>query len=181
MLYGVDSAYAGNPNTLVTLGYHFAAGYVGGRALNVWSVDDWRSHAAAGLDLLPIWVAPTGAPSRNAGVTEGNHALEAMQAVPLSGVIALDVENGAQPVDYTQGFVSACHAGELSVVLYGSRTSLESCGGSVDGWWLAQWVSSGRALDRAPLDFSMWQYATGPVFDYDVAVDDFRFATFSQV
>ncbi len=120
--------------------------------------------------------------ARQAGVDAGNAALDAMQAIGLSGIVLLDVESGAIPLDYVAGFVDACHAGECQVGLYGSRPTLAGTfpEAGVDVWWLAEWVQSGLKLGPAPLNWSMWQYATGPSWDYDVAVDDFPFATLSQ-
>jgi Domain of unknown function (DUF1906) len=177
MKWGLDSAFpAEDPGGLVRLGYSFACGYIGGRAANVWTPDSWRLHADVGLGLVPIWVSPTGTPSEQQGVDDGNAALERMQALQLAGMLILDVENGEAPIDYVRGFVDACHAGLASVGLYGSRTTLSAID-QVDAWWLAEWVSSGRKLGDAPPDWSMWQYATGPDFDYDVAVDSFPFAS----
>lgn len=181
MLYGVDSANPStDPASLKGLGWSFACGYIGGRALHTWTADDWRRHDAAGLKLGPIWVSPTGQPSYDRGVDEGNKALVAMQSSRLSGNVLLDVENGAQPEAYINGFVAACHAGQCSVGLYGSRATLAGTTTGVDFWWLAEWVQSGSRLAPAPLDWSIWQYGTGPQFDYNVAIDDFPFAGFTQ-
>jgi len=180
VIYGVDSAYPStDPAALRGLGWGFACGYIGGRALHVWTAADWAAHAAAGLKLGPIWVAPTGAPPEQVGVDQGNAALVAMQNLKLAGMVFLDVENGATPRDYTRGFLDACHAGACAVTLYGSQTTILGIGdllGAGDAWWLADWVQSGVPLRQAPSDWSMWQYSTGPQFDYNVAVDDFPFA-----
>ncbi len=177
MLWGVDSAYPhGWPQALADAGFSFACGYIGGQAEHVWTGDDWRGHAAAGLGLVPIWVAPSGEPSRDDGVTAGNGALAAMQDLGLSGQLVLDIEDGAVPVDYAAGFIAACYAGQASVAVYGSSRTLRELDGFA-AWWLAAWVAPSAPLGPALPDWSMWQYATGPRFDYDVARDDFMFAT----
>jgi hypothetical protein len=182
VIYGLDSAYPSrDPRGLVDMGYGFVCGYFGGRALNVWTRNDWQAHAAAGLKLGPIWVSPSGNPPRDQGVDQGNTALLALQMVGLSGLAILDIENGATPREYTIGFVEACHAGSCAVGMYGSRTTINAIGdvlGEGDVWWLAEWVQSGTRLWTAPPDWSMWQFATGPQFDYNVARDDFPFASF---
>ncbi len=178
MKYGLDSAYPpSDPGRIRALGWQFVAGYLGpiDGTPHVWTADEWRAAADAHLELLPIWVAPYGDPSNQDGVDAGNAALQAMQDIGLSGMLALDVENGAQPHDFVLGFTSAVHAGSCSVVLYGSGATLVDAH-DVDDWWLADWVQSGPALRRAPLDWAIWQYATGPQYDYDVAVNDFVFA-----
>lgn len=177
MLWGVDSAYPSpNPSDLVAFGYSFACGYVGGRALHVWTADDWRTHAAAGLRLVPIWVSPTGTSSYDQGIQDGNGCLVAMQSVGLSGMCVADVESGAMPRDWYRGFTDALHAGQCASGLYGSSPTIQALGDLSDTWWLASWVASGQPLRPALPDWSMWQYATGPTFDYNVAVHDFTFA-----
>lgn len=177
MIYGVDAAYPGDPAKLAALNWQFVCGYLGGgNETRAWTSNEWRAFAQAGFKLGPIAVAPFGEPSNQVGVDHGNRALVAMQALHLSGMVLHDVENGATPRDYAKGFVDSCHAGSCAVTLYGSRTTILAIGDLYDSWWLAEWVQSGTKLGKAPLDWSMWQYATGPNYDYNVAVDDFKFA-----
>jgi Domain of unknown function (DUF1906) len=182
MIWGVDSAYPGDPVALAALGYGFACGYLGpiGGTPHVWTAADWQRHAAAGLKLGPIWVAPYGQPSEQEGVDHGNRALSAMQANHLSGMVLLDVENGATPRAYIKGFIAACHAGSCAVGLYGSQTTIVTTGDLPDAWWLAAWLP---LAGMAPPDWSMWQCGSvvirGVTFDLDVAVDDFPFATYN--
>lgn len=189
MLYGLDSATPpSHPETLVAMGYSFVCGYLlalsGQRTPHTWTTTEWALQAAGGLQLMPIAVAPYGTPSYDQGVIAGNDSLEAMHKARLSGILTLDIENGAVPADYTAGFINAVHAGDCSVMIYGSGTTISGLAAAI-GWvwdktWLANWVSSGQMLKPAAPDFDMWQYATGPVFDYDVAVNDFPFATLNQ-
>jgi hypothetical protein len=178
MLYGVDSAYpSSNPWQLVNLGWQFVCGYLGpvGGTPHIWTHTEWKRHADVGLKLAPIWVAPYGTPSEQEGVDSGNAALSKMHELGLSNIIVLDVENGASDPEFITGFCNAVHNGDCSVALYGSESTLLNAPG-VDAWWLASWVQSGVPLHQAPIDWSMWQYATGPQFDYNVAVDTFTFA-----
>lgn len=178
MKYGVDcETPPENPSQLEQTGWQFVAGYLGGRAAHTWQPQDFASCAAAGLEILPIWVSPAVEAGYDAGVLEGNAAISAMQAAGLEGVVALDVEDGEDEAGFIAGFVAAAHAGQLAVVLYGSGQTLLEAPEGVDAWWLASWVAQDQTLEAAPPDFSMWQYGTGPQFDYNVAVDTFVFAT----
>lgn len=180
MQWGVDSAYpSARPTSLAALGYTFACGYLpGGNEAHEWTAGDWAAHAAAGLKLGPIAVAPYGYPTEQEGVDHGNRALAAMQGFKLSGMLLHDVENGATPRDYAKGFVDACHAGSCAVGLYGSAATIEAIGDLYDSWWLAAWLPIAGA---APPDWAMWQCGSvvirGQTFDLNVARDDFTFAT----
>jgi len=184
MIWGVDSATPSpNPAGLVALGYEFACGYLGpvGGTPHVWTANEWKRHRDAGLKLGPIWVAPYGAPGRQAGLDHGNAALTVMQLLHMSGFLFLDVENGAAPRDYAAGFVDAVHAGSCAVGLYGSRTTILGIGdllGQGDAWWLADWLPDPGPA--APPDWSMWQcssvWISGTRYDLNVARDDFPFA-----
>lgn len=179
MKYGLDSAYpSADPTHLKRMGWEFVCGYLGpeGGTPHIWTPAEWAAQRDAGLQLAPIWVAPYGTPSYDQGVAHGNSAIATLQALGMSGWVMLDVENGAVDPDFIKGFASACHAGSCSVALYGSATTLLQAP-DIDAWWLADWIQSGVPLHRPPLDWSMWQYATGPQFDYNVARDDFAFAT----
>lgn len=178
MKYGLDSAYpAADPERMATLGWQFVCGYLGpeGGTPHVWTLAEWRAQYNAGLQLLPIWVAPYHALGEQSGVDAGNAALARLQELGLSGVVVLDVENGESTPEYVRGFVAACHAGSCSVCIYGAANTLLNAP-DVDSWWLADWIQSGVGLRRPPLDWSMWQYSTGPQFDYNVCVNDFLFA-----
>lgn len=181
MKWGLDSMAApvGELEQFFAMGWDWFAGYVGGKAAHVWTPEEWSRTASAGFALLPIWVAPlVDDAGREAGVEDGNACLDALGAAQLSGVVALDVENGLTPVQYASGFVDAVHAGSCRVVLYGVATTLltlEDAG--FDAWWLANWPGSGRPVTGAPPDFTLWQYAEGPQCDFNVCVDDFEFAT----
>jgi hypothetical protein len=180
MIYGVDSAFPNpRPNVLLELGWEFACGYIGGNALNVWTPGDWQRHRDARLQLMAIWVAPYGVPSRQEGVDAGNEALDAMEALGMTSVLCLDIENGALPIDYLSGFRDSVRAGEVALCVYGSKSTVEVAAQTADSIWLANWIQSGLPLRPAPPDFDMCQYATGPLFNYNMARDDFGFTGFS--
>jgi hypothetical protein len=186
MRWGVDAAYppvADQPARLVAQGWSWIGGYIGGRAEHVWLPSDWENCSVAGLALLPIWVAPASDEPADLGSSDGNAALEAMRANGLSGVVVLDVENGADLTQYAFGFADAVHAGNCRVVLYGTSPTLLSTGNNVkvDDWWLASWPSSPMPLQPAPPDWRLWQWAAGEAFDFDVASDEFQFADFVPV
>lgn len=181
MKFGVDAETPPtNPGLLQQLGWEFIAGYLGGRAARIWTPAEFASCAAAGLELMPIWVAPALEDGYDAGVNEGNSAIAAMHAAQLVGVVALDVEDGQDESGYIAGFVAAVHAGSARVVLYGSQQTLLEAPETVDDWWLANWVQQDVGLEPPPPDFTIWQYGTGPAFDYDVATDGFVFATLAS-
>lgn len=176
MLWGIDAATPPtNPRALVADGWAFAMGYVGGRAAHVWSAADFAECAAAGLSVGAVWVAPTTDTGYDAGVLAGNELLAAMQAHGLTSWVWLDVEDGAVMPKYAAGLVSSVHAGQCQVGIYGSRATIEGMGNLFDTWWLASWVTPGAVLVPAPPDFTIWQFATGPQFDYNVAVDNCPF------
>lgn len=185
MQFGLDSAWpSSTPTDLKALGYDFAMGYLGGRAEHVWTPDDWRRHQLVGLQLGPIWVSPSSAGTYGAGVTDGNKALDAMHANGLTGIFFLDIENGIVQTEYTSGVCDAAHAGSCSVGVYGSTPTIRGMVAEAGTWfwdktWLANWVQSGLRLAPAMPDWDMLQYATGPQFDYDLAVDDMFFASLS--
>lgn len=170
------------------MGYDFVAGYLEAdnsqRTPHVWTADEWAGMANADLLLVPIFVAPYGVPTYQQGVDAGNKAVDRMQRLGLSGCFVLDVENGATPTDYTQGVVDAAHAGSASVCVYGSAPSILGMSGQAGSWfwdktWLANWVQSGMRLPLAMPDWDMWQYATGPNFDYNVATVNYPFASWN--
>jgi len=186
MYFGLDSAYPSpNPNGLIAMGYNFVCGYLEAddnqRTPHVWTPEEWQAQANADLMLVPISVAPYGIPTYAQGVSAGNKALEFMQRSKLSGMFVLDVENGAVPTDYTHGVVDAAHAGSCSVGVYGSIPTILGMSQQAGAWfwdytWLANWVQSGLRLSLAMPDWDMWQYATGPQFDYNVASATMRYA-----
>jgi hypothetical protein len=159
-------------------GYSFFCGYVGGRTPHVWTREDWRILAAAGFDLLPIWVAPLADDAgHHQGVEDGNRCLLALQAVGLTGVVALDVENGLKPREYASGFAAAIRAGDCAPVLYGTQRTIEGIGDLPwSAWWLAYWPVQRSGYTTSAPDWSMWQFKVADTVDMDVAVDDFPFA-----
>ncbi len=161
------------------MGWRWVAGYVGGRALNVWKPAEWQRARTQGFDLLPIWVAPGADDAgREVGTLEGQECVDALQARGLSGIVVLDVEDGLSPEKYAMGFVDAVHAGSCEVVLYGTGQTLNGLVQvGFDFWWLAQWPLSGQPVYVVPPDWTLWQFGTGPAADYNVAQDDFPFAT----
>lgn len=179
MKLGVDSAYAStNPARLTELGWQFACGYIGGTALHVWSAEDWRNQKYAGLELLPIWVAPLHTAGYDAGDYDGNQALVKLQELGLAGIVILDVEAGACGPAYADGFRASILAGSCKLGVYGSSGGLTKVGTvSGDLVWLAMWPTAAQPIGAAPPDFDIWQYESGPEFDYNVARDDFPFAT----
>jgi hypothetical protein len=165
---------------LYQLGWRFFAGYIGGSGLHVWQLEDWQRVAGAGFALLPIWVAPLDAPSadHSRGARDGNAALSVMQRLGLSRQLVLDVEDGVQAEAYVSGFGDALHAGSCELTLYGNQTTLTQTGAidQVDHWWLALWPPLAGDAPRAPADFEVWQWGSGPRWDENVAVDGFPFA-----
>lgn len=186
MYFGLDSAYPSqNPGGLIALGYNFVCGYLGAddnqRTPHIWTPEEWEAQANADLLLVPIFVAPYGTPTYDQGVTAGDKALSLMQASKLSGIFILDVENGATPTEYTKGVVNAAHAGSCAVGVYGSIPTILGMSQEAGAWfwdktWLANWVQSGVGLHKAMPDWDMWQYATGPQYDYNVAATTMQFA-----
>lgn len=186
MFFGLDSAFpSNNPGGLVAIGYNFVCGYLEAddnqRTPHIWTYDEWASQADAGLFLAPIFVAPFGVPTYEQGINAGNKALNQMQRMNLSGIFILDIENGDIATDYTKGVVDSAHNGKCQVGVYGSYPTILSMSQQAGAWfwdktWLANWVQSGVSLHKAMPDWDMWQYATGPQFDYNVAVNDFPFA-----
>lgn len=181
MQWGLDAAYlptSSGPERFYAQGWRFFGGYIGGRAEHVWPASDWQRVAKAGFGLLPIWVAPSTDSSRDQGVDEGNAALAAMQSIGLSGLVMLDIENGADLTTYTSGFVDAVHAGSCRVGIYGTQPTIETVGQNVktDAWWLAFWPGSPMPLKPAPSDWSLWQWAAGESLDFNIAWDGFEFA-----
>jgi len=181
MRFGLDAAYApgtvGEAEQLRLRGWEWIAGYIGGKAQNVWTPGDWDRVQRSGFDLLPIWVAHLGDdPGRQVGVDEGNAAVATMQQLGFQDIVCLDIENGLRPEEYTAGFVDACHAGLVDVVVYGTPGSI-GMHADIDHWWLAFWPGSPMRLQDAPPDFTYWQYAAGRAFDFNVCRDDALFAT----
>jgi hypothetical protein len=184
VLWGLDSAWPPRDDDhaayAFSLGWRFYAGYLGGEALHIWQPQDWRRLARVGFKLLPIWVAPLELSGnvRQRGVDEGNAVLDLMHLWGLTGGLALDVENGAAPLEYSAGFLDAIHAGSAQVTLYGTNLTLDAMGSALpwDHWWLAMWSISDSPLAPAPKDWEIWQYNPGPTCDYNVAVDSFPFA-----
>jgi len=184
MLWGLDAAYPPNDQRVAELaaaGWAFHGGYIGGRALNVWSLDDWVRITGAGMKPWPIWVSPDGTPSRQQGVDEGNRCLVAMQNLGFAGLVALDTENGLVQLEYWAGFLAAAQAGSAGVVLYGS---IESVAAAVearlfDGYWLAWWPPGRLNMSGPPPPCDMWQFASGDQDDYNVAWDGFAFPGFN--
>jgi hypothetical protein len=183
MLWGLDAAYP--PPDLLTAqdykakGWSWFAGYIGGAALHVWSVQEWQRVYSVGFSILPIWVAPLspGEWTRDRGVQDGNDALLRMVGLGLTSNLVLDIENGEVPLEYAAGFVDAVHAGSCDVTLYGlSKTLLGLQDVGADHWWLAFWTSPALPIYSAPCDWEVWQFNDGPETDYNVAVDSFPFA-----
>lgn len=184
MLWGLDAAFApsslGIARAQFDLGYRFYCGYVGGHAYNAWTPAEWQRVAAAGFQLLPIWVAPLSFDTgRQHGVDDGNACLTALQALGLSGQVCLDVEDGLQPVEYMDGFHDALVAGTCELTLYGSAVTLEAASGLSDHWWLAYWLPGPSGLQPAQPDFELWQFSGTGSVDLDVCRDSFPFAELS--
>src|SRR6266702_673958 len=94
------------------MGWRWVAGYVGGRALNVWKPAEWQRARTQGFDLLPIWVAPGADDAgREVGTLEGQECVDALQARGLSGIVVLDVEDGLAPGKDAMVCVDAVDAG----------------------------------------------------------------------
>lgn len=181
MRWGLDAAYCPDADLLFRQkadGWDFYCGYIGGHAANVWSPGEWQRVASLGFLLLPIYVAPLrDDPGHEQGVNDGNNAVMLMQALGFSGTVALDVESGRTPREYSTGFIEACTAGDLGVVLYGTPETIRGIGDLPWlQWWVAWWPAPGLRYQAAPPDWAMWQVADGPECDYDVAVEGFPWA-----
>lgn len=190
MQWGVDSSSApADPKALVGQGFSFAMGYLpalpGQATPHVWTADEWKACNDAGLKLGPIAVAPYGTPTYQQGVDAGNFALASMQDLKLSGIFVLDIENGYVATDYALGVVAAAHAGQCSVALYGAQPTIYGMAQQAGSWfwdrtWLCLPFQNGQRVIRAFPDFDMWQFGWTGQFDYDVAVNDFPFASLAQ-
>jgi hypothetical protein len=179
MKWGLDAAYPPSQSQALRyrrLGYDWFAGYIGGRALNTWTLEEWRNVSAAGFDILPIWVAPLeNHAAHSRGVDDGNAAVAKLQELGMSDLVCLDIENGLTPIEYAQGFIDAAHAGLVDVVIYGLGDTLDAIMGA-DAWWLCRWITSPMGLHEAPPDWTYWQFSSGASLDFSVAVDSARFA-----
>ncbi len=180
MKWGLDGAY---PPTLTqamdyrSYGYSWFAGYMGGRAAHVWTPTEWHTIVLAGFEVLPIWVAPlVDDAGRQAGVDDGNAAIDALERLGFGGVVCLDIENGLTPVEYAEGFIDAAHNGFVNVVVYGLPATLEQVP-NAEAWWLAFWPGSPHPMQGAPPDWTYWQFASGDLVDFSVASDQALFAT----
>lgn len=183
MKWGVDGASEPTEpemDALLYSGISWVAGYIGGRALNVWSPEVWRVLHEDGMELLPIWVAPLSAddPGREQGIQEGNEALVTMQSLGLTGLVVLDVENGLEPYEYALGFRDAVNNGECALVVYGTNSTLWALRTALNFAWLANW-SNPRPEDQ-PYPADLWQYGTGSRWDYSIADNGFAFAGLSR-
>jgi hypothetical protein len=178
MIFGIDSGYpSSDPSALAANGWKFAGGYIGGSALHTWTKNDWERYVAAGFKILPWWVAPESSGTSDSGSYDGNQALGAMISVGLTGCLCLDVESEALSVEYAQGFYNSVHAGSCRVGVYGTPTTLVRLASIPwDFRYLASWPNAGTDETFAPPHCHIWQYASGPTYDYSVAPDDFKFA-----
>lgn len=185
MKWGLDAAYPPSVEQALQQkldGYQFFCGYIGGHAENIWLPQAWLDLAGLGFDLLPIWVAPlVNDAGYDQGVADGNSAAARMQELGMSGCFALDVENGLRPRQYSRGFLDACEAASVGVVLYGGRVTINAIGNlRWAAWWLA-WYSDARTRYRtASPDWAMWQFATSDQVDFNVACDDFPFCAIEE-
>lgn len=178
MKWGVDASLPpAEPEclSLQAAGFSFVCGYLGGRTPRAWAAEEFLRCAQHELDVMPIWVAPLlEEPGRELGVAHGNAALQAMMDRRLSGILALDIENGLFPTDYAQGFADAVHAGSCQILLYGDNPTLEVLADLFDFTWLALW---GRPeLGNVPWPADMWQYLNGSRYDFNVADNTLPFA-----
>src|SRR5438046_1484638 len=111
MKWGLDAAYGpseGQAIDYAAQGYGWFGGFIGGRAEHIWTPHEWDNVTRAGLDILPIWVAPLlDDAGRQAGVDDGNAAIVALQTLGFGEIVCLDIENGLAPVDYARGFIDA--------------------------------------------------------------------------
>ncbi len=185
-LWGMDSAYPKSADEFASLagqGIGFYGGYVGGSALHTWSKDDFAALAASGMKILAYWVGPLGTdPGYDQGVSDGNACLSALQERGLSGWVVDDAESGVVRRQWSQGFVDALHAGSCSVRVYGSPDTLKGMGDIYDSWYLAWYPTSGMAAQtflNEIIDWDVWQFASGPDVDYNVARDDIPFTDFN--
>lgn len=183
-LWGLDSAYAPSAQAaskLLSEGWAFYGGYVGGHALHTWSKADFDVVASAGFKLMAFWVGPlSGDPGYDAGVNDGNACLVAMQQRGLTGWVTDDAESGIVRPLWSQGFVDALHAGTCSVRVYGTRATLQGMGGIYDSWHLAWYPTTLQGVaSQQIIDWDIWQYSDGPVYDYNVAREDTPFTGYN--
>lgn len=180
-VWGLDSASPPDAATAAALkaqGWAFFGGYIGpaGRAERVWTKAEFATVARAGLQVLAFWIAPlSGDPGYDQGVSEGNAALAAMQARGLTGWLQIDAESGVGPRGWMRGFMDALHAGACKGRLYGTSASIAAIGDLADSWYLAGWPTPDTAEALPMPDWDVWQYSTGPAYDYNVAVDTLEF------
>lgn len=185
MLNVLDCAYLPSDAVLqrmFDMGWEGIMGYAGppGRALNIWTPENWDRARKIGFKLGIIWLAPlsTSGDDEQAGVNDGNAMLAAMQSLGFTSLGWLDVENGLILPSYTKGFCDAMHAGSAQVGLYGSSRTIAALQGapSYDRTWLCDPVVQGQSAPEGQPDWDMIQYAFGPAFDYNFAVNDLPFA-----
>jgi hypothetical protein len=180
VVYGLDSAFAPTPNQAehyAALGYSFYCGYIYGNTPHVWTPEEIERITNAGMKFVPIAVPlVTNNLSYDEGIDFGNRTLEAMYERGLAGVVCTDIENGLTPTEFVKGVGNSLKAGSAIHMLYGSETTLVACAGEeVELYWLANWLGHQNGVSKAPVDWDMWQAASGSPCDFNLARSDFPF------
>jgi len=171
MRFGVDASTPDVTDLPVFDEGTIVAGYIGGRALRVWLPHEWDAVRQAGLRPLAIYVAPNSVSGHESGANYGNDALRCMGAAGLTSTVVLDVElNPVPDVDWLDGFIDACAAGDLGVVLYCNQfTRPYVWRDGFEGLWLASYGPRAPIFGERLLG---WQYLEGPLWDWSVWDDE---------
>jgi hypothetical protein len=160
-----DAAYPpGTPPS----GADGVCGYIGGDALNVWSLADWESQQVSYR--LPIFVRTD--PQNADAQADVGSALDGLRAIgaPEGTLVAWDLETTAD-ADYIGQVSALLGNANYKLIVYGSQSVVLGNNNPDDLYWGADWTGVPHI---APGD-AMTQWVTGETYDQSLALSTLPF------